>query len=81
PFDSPLMDSIAKIVHFLRDLDLRKSPSIAETIDWAQALIHLGITQIDEDVLKQTLPVLLKYQEDLQLIKSKYREMIRLGNM
>jgi hypothetical protein len=75
------MDSIAKIVHFLRDLDLRKSPSIAETIDWAQALIHLGITQIDEDVLKQTLPVLLKYQEDLQLIKSKYREMIRLGNM
>ncbi len=81
PFDSHLMESIAKIVHFLRDLDLRKSPSIAETIDWAQALIHLGITQIDEEVLKQTLPVLLKYQEDLHLIKSKYSEMIRLSNM
>lgn len=81
PLDSPLLSSLANIVHNLRTLDLRKVPSIAETIDWANALLHLGVTQLDEQVLKNTLPVLLKYQEDLQLLQNKHRELIRLGTM
>ncbi len=81
PLDSPLLKSVTKIVHHLRSLDLRKVPSIAETIDWANSLIHLGKTQIDTETLKDTLPVLLKYQEDLLLIKNKHSELIRLSTM
>jgi MoxR-like ATPase len=62
-FDEPLLTSIANIVHQIRQYDLRKAPSIAETIDWTNALIYLGKKHIDKHVLKETLPVLLKYQE------------------
>jgi hypothetical protein len=79
--DSPLLDSIAKIVQHLRTLDLRKVPSIAETIDWANALVHLGVNHIDKQSLQGTLPVLLKYQEDLLMIQDKHSELIRLGNL
>ena len=81
PLDSPLVSSVAKIVQHLRTLDLRKVPSIAETIDWAHALIHLGIKHIDKQSLQETLPVLLKYQEDLLMIKDKHTELIRLGTL
>ena len=81
PLDSPLLSSITKLVHHLRSLDLRKVPSIAETIDWANSLIHLGKNQLDQQVLKSTLPVLLKYQEDLLMIKNKHSELIRLSTM
>ena len=54
-----------RVVQSLRDLDLKKAPSIAETIDWARTLVHLTVEEIDEDVVRQTLPVLLKYEADL----------------
>jgi len=79
--DSPLLNSIAKIVQNLRTLDLRKVPSIAETIDWANALIHLGVNHLDKQSLQDTLPVLLKYQEDLLMIQDKHNELIRLGTL
>jgi MoxR-like ATPase len=81
PLDSPLLSSIAKIVHHLRSLDLRKVPSIAETIDWANSLIHLGKAQIDTETLKETLPVILKYQEDLLQVRNKHSELVRLSSM
>jgi MoxR-like ATPase len=81
PLDSPLVEGITKIVHYLRAQNLRKVPSISEEIDWAKSLIALGIEQIEEKTLKETLPVLLKYQEDLLLLESKHKEIIRQGNM
>jgi MoxR-like ATPase len=81
PLDSPLINSIAKIVQHLRTLDLRKVPSIAETIDWANALIHLGIKHLDKQSLQKTLPVLVKYQEDLLMIQDKHSELVRLGTV
>ncbi len=78
-FDSPLLKSIAGIVNEIRAYDLRKTPSIAEAIDWAKALIHLGKEHIDDKILAQTLPVLLKYQEDIQRLESQLKEIIRLG--
>ena len=77
PLDNPLIEGVTKIVHYLRAQNLRKVPSIAETIDWAKALIALGIEQIDEKTLEDTFPVLLKYQEDLQLLESKHKEIVR----
>ena len=78
-FDDPLLASIAGIVNQIRQYDLRKVPSIAETIDWAKALILLGKEHIDELALKETITVLLKYQEDITRLDQKLKEIIRLG--
>jgi MoxR-like ATPase len=80
-FDNILIKSIANIVHQIRQYDLRKTPSIAEAIDWVKALIYLGKTHIDKKALKDTLPVLLKYQEDIQRLEGQLSEIIRLGNI
>jgi hypothetical protein len=53
-------------VHAMRGLDLRKPPSIAETVDWARSLVLLGVTELDSPVITRTLPVLLKNQPDLE---------------
>lgn len=80
-FDAPLLKSIAGIIHEIRGYDLRKIPSIAETIDWAKALIYLGKEHINEKTLTETLPVLIKYQEDIKRIESQLTEIIRLGTV
>ncbi len=54
------------VVQQLRNMDLRKVPSISETLDWARALIVLNATAIDEETLNNTLTVLLKYEADVQ---------------
>ena len=55
-----------ELVHQLRRLDLRKSPGISETLDWARALVHLNAKAIDPEILDQTLTVLLKHERDVQ---------------
>lgn len=55
-----------ELVHNLRKMDLRKSPSISETLDWAKALVALNVKQIDTETLETTLSVLLKHESDLQ---------------
>lgn len=55
-----------EVVQQLRRMDLRKVPSISETLDWARALVTLNAKSIDEDTMRHTLSVLLKYEADLQ---------------
>ncbi len=57
------------VVHQLRNMDLRKMPSISETLDWARALVTLNAEAIDETTLGNTLTVLLKYEADVQKAK------------
>ena len=57
------------MVQQLRNMDLRKVPSISETIDWARALVALNANHIDEETMKNTLTVLLKYEADVQKAK------------
>jgi MoxR-like ATPase len=68
--DTGLNDELAvrlvEIVRGLRSLELRKSPSISETIDWARTLAVLGVSELDGDVLGQTLNVVVKYERDLR---------------
>ena len=59
-----LADQVAGIVRSIRQLDLKKSPSVSETLDWARTLMLLNIDNIDEQTAKDTLNVLLKYQTD-----------------
>lgn len=60
-----LAESVAAFVASLRDLDLRKSPSISESLDWALTLVSLGADEIGGEVAKSTLSVLLKYRSDI----------------
>jgi MoxR-like ATPase len=61
-----LAAQVARVARSIRSLDLKKSPSVSETIDWARTLIALSIEEVDEDVLADTLHVLLKYQTDIE---------------
>lgn len=62
--DARLTESVVRVVGALRGLELRKAPSIAETVDWARTLLALGADTIDERIVESTLGVLLKYQSD-----------------
>ena len=55
-----------ELVHRLRELDLKKHPSVSETLDWAQALVTLNASRIDQTTLDNTLTVLLKHEHDVQ---------------
>lgn len=60
-----LADQVSRIVRSIRQLDLKKAPSVSETLDWARTLLLLNIETIDEDTAKETLHILLKYQTDI----------------
>jgi len=60
-----LADQLTRIVRSIRQLDLKKSPSVSETLDWARTLLLLGLDHVDEQNVKDTLHVLLKYQTDI----------------
>jgi MoxR-like ATPase len=62
--DETLAESVVRVVGALRGMELRKAPSIAETIDWARTLLALGADTLDESVVEATLGVVLKYQSD-----------------
>jgi len=71
-----LRDQVARFVNGLRKLDLRKAPSIAETLDWARALRALGIKELDVAAVRQTLNLVLKHEEDLRKAESKLSAML-----
>jgi len=60
-----LADEIVRIVRSIRSLELKKSPSVSETLDWARTLLLLGVESIDAEQAKATLHILLKYQSDI----------------
>jgi len=60
-----LADQVARIVRSIRQMELKKSPSVSETIDWAQTLMLLGVTKIDAETATGTANILLKYQSDI----------------
>lgn len=60
-----LAEEIARVARSVRSMDLKKAPSVSETIDWARTLLALGIEHVDADVVKDTIHVFLKYQADI----------------
>ena len=60
-----LAESVVRLVDRLRKLKLRKSPSVAETIDWARTLVALGADDLAAEQLRDNLGVLLKHQDDI----------------
>lgn len=71
-----LAQQLVRFVQTIRKQKLKKAPSIAETIDWAQALLTLGISSIDEEIIQSTISILLKYQSDIEKISSRVSSLI-----
>ena len=61
-----LAEQVSRVVGSIRDLDLKKTPSISESLDWARTLVLLGIESIRPDEASDTLHVLFKYDADIQ---------------
>ena len=65
--DSALGDSLVRVINSLRAMPLRKAPSISESIDWARTLVALGADILDDEVVRESLGVILKHQDDLDM--------------
>ncbi len=66
--DAELARRLVEVVGMVRELDLKKPPSIAESIDWARALLLLGADQIDADTFARTMNIIVKHRTDLDLV-------------
>src|SRR5919198_307680 len=66
--DEGLARRLVEVVHMVRQLDLKKPPSIAESIDWARALLLLGADDIDRSVFERTMNIIVKHRSDIDLV-------------
>lgn len=72
-----LLKQVVTFVQGLRDLDIRKQPSISETVDWARTLLLMHATDLDEDMVRATLNVLLKHESDIKAVDTDVRTLAR----
>jgi MoxR-like ATPase len=66
--DQTIAQRLVEIIQQVRELDLKKPPSIAESIDWARALLLLGADEIDEATFRETMSVIVKHRTDLDTV-------------
>lgn len=72
-----LATQVARVVRSLRALDLKKRPSVSESLDWARTLLLLGAAEVDVELVRQTSNVLLKYQSDIATAAASLGEIAR----
>ena len=65
-----LAGQVCRFMHWLREQDLYKHPGVAETVDWARALLALGIAELDRDTTEATLGCIIKYKGDLDSLNA-----------
>ncbi len=71
-----LAEQLAEVARKVRAMDLRKAPSIAETIDWARALVLLGASALDKELARSTLGALLKHEDDRVKVEAKLNGLV-----
>jgi MoxR-like ATPase len=76
--DETLARRLVEVVHMVRELDLKKPPSIAESIDWARALLLLGADDIDRSIFESTMSIIVKHRTDIDLVAE--RVGVKLGS-
>jgi MoxR-like ATPase len=69
---------LVEVIGMVRELDLKKPPSIAESIDWARALLLLGVQEIDGEVFNETMSVIVKHRTDMDVVSE--RVGLKLGS-
>lgn len=75
--DEKLCETLVDAIRKIRKLDLKKNPSIAETIDWAQSLIALQINELTPDVVSETLNIICKYQIDMEKVRKNINRILQ----
>jgi MoxR-like ATPase len=66
--DEALARRLVEVIHMVRTLDLKKPPSIAESIDWARALLLIGADDIDRETFESTMSIIVKHRTDIDLV-------------
>jgi MoxR-like ATPase len=72
-----MIQEVVAMMHRLRQLDLKKTPSISETLDWARALLALNATELDQDLVNQTFNVILKYEGDVRKAQAELDKLLQ----
>ena len=73
-----LANDVIAVVHRIRKLDLKKAPSISETLDWAKALTILNVNSLDEQLVAETLSTILKYEGDIRKAQQELKDYVQL---
>lgn len=71
-----LAEQVVKAVQRLRKLDIKKTPGISETLDWARSLVVLNADTLDKELVRSTLNIILKYEKDIQKAKDNLRQIV-----
>jgi len=74
--DKRLAEDVVQLMNRVRDLDLKKTPSISETLDWARALLALNADTLEDQIVSETLNVILKYEGDVQKAQNELAKLI-----
>ena len=75
--DKRLAEEIVQMMNRIRELDLKKTPSISETLDWARALLALNADELEDQIVSDTLNVILKYEGDVQKAQNELAKLIQ----
>lgn len=75
--DKRLAEDVVQLMNRIRDLDLKKTPSISETLDWARALLALNADTLEDQIVSETLNVILKYEGDVQKAQNELAKLIQ----
>ena len=72
-----LSQQLVRFIQQVRELDLKKAPAVSETLDWARALLLLHATSLSPELVQSTLNVILKFEEDIQLVTPDIRQLLK----
>jgi MoxR-like ATPase len=78
--EEKLRRQVSRFVSGLRKLEVKKAPSIAETLDWARALLALGVKELDAPTVRRTLNLVLKYEEDIRKAEGRVGDLLRASS-
>jgi MoxR-like ATPase len=78
--DARLAERLVEVIAMVRALDLKKPPSISESIDWARTLILMGAEDIDETTFRESLSLIVKHRSDLDAVAEKIAPMLGNGS-
>ncbi len=76
--DESVAERLVEVIHMIRALDLKKPPSIAESIDWARTLLLIGAEDIDRKVFEDSISIIVKHRSDIDLVAE--RVAVKLGD-
>jgi MoxR-like ATPase len=75
--DKRLAEEVVQMMNRIRELDLKKTPSISETLDWARALLALNADELEDQIVSDTLNVILKYEGDVEKAQNELSKLIQ----